>query len=469
MPVAFGIMTRYAQKPPRDGGMTEMSPKGHVPQVLKGMRDFLPEQMLLREQIIGVLRAVFERYGFEPIETPVVEYLETLTGKYGEDEKLIYQFKDRGDRDVGLRYDLTVPLARYIANHRSKLTFPFKRYHIAPVFRADRPQAGRYREFWQGDVDIIGTRSMIADAELIAIWAEVLTALNVSNFVIQISHRRLLQSLAELAGVPTEQAATVYRAIDKRDKLGREGVREELRRAEIPAPAAEEILDLVELHGPPQEVLSELRARLAGGAMAEAALADLEALFQHLTTLPIGPHQYVLNPALARGLDYYTGPVFEVTVKEPNIGSLGGGGRYDHLIGMFLGEEIPATGASLGLERLFDVISELKLLESPRTVSRVLVTIFSVELIGTSLGLVTQLRQAGTPAEVYLGAKYKLGDQLQYAGKKGIPLAAIAGPEEVQAGTVTLRHMATRETITVPRIELARAVSSLLSQPEESG
>ncbi len=442
-----------------------MAPKVQIPQVLKGMRDFLPEQMLLREQIIGTLRAVFQRYGFEPIETPVVEYLETLTGKYGEDEKLIYQFKDRGDRSVGLRYDLTVPLARYIANHRSKLTFPFKRYQIAPVFRADRPQAGRYREFWQGDVDIIGTRSMIADAELIAVWSEVLTALNVPNFVVQISHRRLLQSLAEFAGVPSEQAATVYRAIDKLAKIGRDGVLEEMVRAEIPASAADKILDLVEIQGPPQEVLPELRARLAGSAMAEAALADLEALFHNLAAMPIGSHQYALNPALARGLDYYTGPVFEVTVKEPNIGSLGGGGRYDHLIGMFLGEEIPATGASLGLERLHDVIAELKLLETPRTVSRVLVTIFSGDLIAESLTLVSRLRQAGIPAEVYLGGKFKLGDQLQYAGKKGIPLAAIAGPDEVQAGTVTLRHMATRNTVTVPQAELALAVASLLSQP----
>lgn len=446
-----------------------MAPKGHAPQVLKGMRDFLPEQMLLRDQIIGTLRAVFERYGFEPIETPVVEYLETLTGKYGEDEKLIYQFKDRGDRNVGLRYDLTVPLARYITNHRSKLIFPFKRYHIAPVFRADRPQAGRYREFWQGDVDIIGTRSMIADAELIAIWAEVLTALNIPNFVIQISHRRLLQSLAEYAGVPSEQAETVYRAIDKLAKIGREGVREEMIRAGITADAAETILDLVAIQGTPQEVLPELRARLAGNVMAEAALADLEALFQHLATLPIGPHQYVLNPALARGLDYYTGPVFEVTVTEPSIGSLGGGGRYDRLIGMFLGEEIPATGASLGLERLFDVIEELKLLESPRTVSRVLVTIFSEELTAESMSLVTRLRQAGIPSEIYLGGKYKLGDQLQFAGKKGIPLAAIVGPEEAEAGTVTLRHMATRNTLTVPQSEVALAVAKLLAQPKAAG
>ena len=446
-----------------------MAPKGQAPQVLKGMRDFLPEQMLLRGQIIGTLRAVFERYGFEPIETPVVEYLETLTGKYGEDEKLIYQFKDRGERNVGLRYDLTVPLARYITNHRSQLIFPFKRYHIAAVFRADRPQAGRYREFWQGDVDIIGTRSMIADAELIAIWAEVLTALNVPNFVIQISHRRLLQALAEHAGVPSEQAVTVYRAIDKLAKIGPEGVREEMIRAGIPAAAAEKVLDLVAVQGRPQEVLAELRKELAGNAMAEAALADLEALFQHLATLPIGPHQYVLNPALARGLDYYTGPVFEVTVTEPNIGSLGGGGRYDQLIGMFLGEEIPATGASLGLERLYDVIAELKLLEAPRTVSRVLVTVFSEELIGASLDIVTRLRQAGIPAEVYLGGKYRLGDQLQYAGKKGIPLAAIIGPDEVQAGTVALRHMASRNTVTVPQAELAAAVADLLSQHQTAG
>ncbi len=225
------------------------------PQVLKGMRDFPPEQMLLRQHVIGAFQTVFERYGFEPIDTPLLEYIEALTGKYGEDEKLIYHFEDHGGREVGLRYDLTVPLARFVATHRHELTFPFKRYHIAPVFRADRPQRGRYREFWQCDVDTVGTSSMLADAEVLMVWMDSLSAVNMPNFVVQINHRKLLQSLAVFAGVPTEQTPTIHRAIDKLDKIGRNGVKEEMLKNGVPSSAADKVLDLVALKGDPSDVL----------------------------------------------------------------------------------------------------------------------------------------------------------------------------------------------------------------------
>lgn len=432
------------------------------PQVLKGMRDFPPDQMLIRQHVINTFRIVFERYGFEPIDTPVLEYIETLTGKYGEDEKLIYHFEDHGGREIGLRYDLTVPLSRFIATHRNELTFPFKRYHIAPVFRADRPQRGRYREFWQCDVDIVGSSSMLADAEVLMVWMDSLSAINMPNFVVQINHRKLLQSLAVYAGVPLDQTPTIHRAIDKLDKIGRDGVTEEMLRNQISADSASRVLDLVALDGPPSEVLTELRQRLTGIELAQEGIDELEALFRYLEELSAKPRLYTLNLALARGLDYYTGPVFEATVKEPAIGSLGGAGRYDGLIGMFLGEDIPATGASLGLERIVDVIQELKLLPPRGSVSEVLVTVFNEELLPQSLGFVSALRRDFVNADVFFDARRDLRRQIQYADKRGIPIVAFLGPDEVAQGTVNLRHIATGEQTTVAQSDAAEAVTRLL-------
>lgn len=435
-----------------------------APQVLKGMRDFLPEQMLLRQYVISTFRSVFERYGFEPIETPVIEYLEVLTGKYGEDERLIYHFEDRGGRQVGLRYDLTVPLARYIASHRHELTFPFKRYHIAPVFRADRPQRGRYREFWQCDADIVGTTSMLADAEVLMVWMDALSAISMPNYVVKINHRKLLQSLAEFAGVPAGQSTTIHRAIDKLDKIGRDGVKEEMLRNDIPSKSADAVLDLVQLTGPPAEVLAELRERLTGVERAIEGIDELESLFGYLEGMNADEQHYALSLDLARGLDYYTGPVFEATVSEPKIGSLGGAGRYDGLIGMFLGEDIPATGTSLGLERIFDVIQELNLLPARDSVAEVLVTIFGDDMVDESLNLVSRLRQDGLRAEIFLGERRDVRRQIQYANRRGIPVSAFVGPDEVAAGVVGLRQMATGDQITVPRAEASVAVRRLLDR-----
>ena len=434
------------------------------PQVLKGMRDFPPDQMLVRQYVINAFRTVFERYGFEPIDTPVMEYIETLTGKYGEDEKLIYHFEDHGGREVGLRYDLTVPLSRFIATHRHELTFPFKRYHIAPVFRADRPQRGRYREFWQCDVDTVGSSSMLADAEVLMVWMDALSAVNMPNFVVQINHRKLLQSLAVYAGVPSEQTPTILRAMDKIDKIGRDGVKEEMLRNKISAVAADKVLDLVALSGPASEVLSELRERLAGIDLAQEGIDELESLFGFLQDMSADTRHYTLNLALARGLDYYTGPVFEATVKEPSIGSLGGAGRYDGLIGMFLGEQIPATGASLGLERIVDVIQELGLIQPRGSVSEVMVTVFNEELLSASLGLVSALRRASVNAEVYLDPRRDLRRQIQYADKRGIPIVAFLGPDEAAQGKVNLRLVATGEQTLVGQSDAPAAIALLLGE-----
>jgi histidyl-tRNA synthetase len=444
---------------PNDGGGS----RSRRPQVLKGMRDFPPDQMLVRQHVMNAFRTVFERYGFEPIDTPVIEYLETLTGKYGEDEKLIYHFEDHGGREVGLRYDLTVPLSRFIATHRHELTFPFKRYHIAPVFRADRPQRGRYREFWQCDVDAVGTSSMLADAEVVMVWMDSLSAINMPNYVVQINHRKLLQSLATYAGVPAEQTPTIHRAIDKLDKIGRDGVSEEMLRHEISPEAAERVLDLVALSGQAIDVLRELRERLSDIPMALEGIDELESLFEYLVEMSADPRHYTLNLALARGLDYYTGPVFEAQVKEPSIGSLGGGGRYDGLIGMFTGEQLPATGSSLGVERIVDVIQELGLVQPRGSVSDAMVTLFNEDMIGPSLGLVMTLRRAAINAEIYLDARRDLRRQIQYADKRGIPIVAFLGPDEVAQGKVNLRRVSTNEQVTVDQADVAAAVSRLLN------
>lgn len=445
--------------------MSDGAQSRRPPQVLRGMRDFTPRQMLLRQRVIDILRRVFERYGFDPIDTPLLEYYEVLSGKYGEEgEKLLYRFVDHGGREVGLRYDLTVPLARYVAVHRSELTLPFKRYHIGPVFRAERPQRGRYRQFWQCDVDVVGTRSMLADAEVLSVWIDALSALRVPNAVIHVNHRQLLEALARAAGVDPALALSVYRAIDKLAKIGEDGVREELIRAGVEPKAAERVLELIRVQGHPETVFDTVRHLLAEDAEAQRALDELAELFGYLAAYGAPEGSYILDLSLARGLDYYTGPVAEVIVREPAIGSLGGAGRYDRLIGMFLGEEIPATGASLGLERLVEVVDEYGLLPTPETVSEVLVIAVEEQQRSEILRVAQELRANGIDAEVYLGERVDLRRQLQYANRKGIPFAIIVGPDELAAGVVTLRDLVTGEQERVARHEIvATALQRLVA------
>jgi len=439
--------------------MSETTQVRRPPQVLRGMRDFPPRQMLLRQRIVDALRQVFERYGFDPIDTPLLEYYEVLAGKYGEEgEKLLYRFVDHGGREVGLRYDLTVPLARYVAVHRNELTLPFKRYHIGPVFRAERPQRGRYRQFWQCDVDIVGTRSMLADAEVLAVWIDALSALRIPNAVIHVNHRQLLEALARAAGIDPQLALPVYRAIDKLAKIGHEGVHEELVRAGIDPKAADRVLELIQLRGEPATVLAAVRSQLGDDPLAQRALDELAELFTYLAEYGAPPGSYVLDLSLARGLDYYTGPVAEVIVSEPAIGSLGGAGRYDHLIGLFLDEDIPATGASLGLERLVEVVDEYGLLPTPETVTEVLVASVEERQRPLVFTVARSLRAAGVETEIYVGERRDLRRQLQYANRKGIPLAVIVGPEEAAAGAVTLRDLTTGEQ---ERIALEALVSAV--------
>ena len=429
------------------------------PQILRGFRDFLPGQMMLRQSVMGRFRDVFERHGFEPIETPVLEYFDTLTGNI-DDEKLIYHFEDQGGREVGMRFDLTVPLARFVAQHRNELIFPFKRYHIAPVWRADRPQRGRFREFWQCDADIVGTTSMLADADVVSIIVEALQSVNMPNFVVRINHRKLLESFARYAGVAEDQSGSVYRAIDKLDKIGPAGVVEELESAGISTQVAGRIIDLLGTNGPPDEILSKVASQLEGIEIAREAIADLSNLFSYLAALGVPPDTYELDLSLARGLGYYTGPVFEATVRDGNIGSLAGAGRYDGLVGRFSKQQLPATGISLGIERIIVVAEEMHLLDAPASISDVLVTLFDDETVAASLALATELRSAGLKVETFLETGKQLGQQFRYASRRGIPFAIVTGPDETGRGVVAIKDLDSGDQIDVQRAAVAEYIRS---------
>jgi histidyl-tRNA synthetase len=431
------------------------------PQILSGFRDHLPAQMLLRQRVIGIFREVFEKHGFEPLDTPAIEYLEILTGKAGENEKLMYRFADLGGRDVGLRYDLTVPLARVVAMHQNELVFPFKRYHIAPAWRAEHSQRGRFREFWQCDADIAGTASMLADAEVIAVLAEALAAVNLPNFRIRINHRKLLEALARFAGVPEDRAGGIYRAIDRLDKVGRDGVAKELAGQGIAEGTVERILTLITAQGAPADLLSALSRELTGVPGAADALRELEELFAYLGDLGVPATSYALDLTIARGLDYYTGPIFEAWVDEPKIGSVAGAGRYDDLVGAFLGRQVPATGMSLGLDRIIEVVREFDLLPAPNTVAEVFVVVFP-ETLASAARIAADLRAAGRRVDLSVLAGRSVGEQLKYAGRRGIPLAVIAGSNELAAGSAAIKDLRSGEQRRYPLAELSAAVDSLL-------
>ncbi len=432
------------------------------PQILKGFRDYTPDQMRLRLQVIAIFRQVFERHGFEPLDTPALEYLETLTGQAGENEKLMYHFRDQGDREVGLRYDLTVPLSRYYAMHQQESVLPFKRYHIAPVWRAEKPQRGRFREFWQCDADIVGTPSMLADAEAVSVLTEALDAVNLTQAVVSINHRKLLEAMARLAGVPDTHAPTVFRAIDKLDKIGAGGVRRELASTGVDETAATRVVELVTRTGSSEELLDAAAADLDGIPGGEEAVNELRALAGYIDNLNVRPGSWKIDLSLARGIDYYTGPVFEARVEEPKVGSVAGAGRYDGLVGTFLGRAVPATGMSLGLERILEVIQEFHLLPLKASVADVFVAAFP-DTLRENARIAHELRLSGLNADLSMLANRGLGDQMKYAARRGIPFAIIAGSEEVQRKVALIRNLATTEQREVDIASLAQEAKLAIS------
>ncbi len=434
---------------------SQAKPRQRKPQVLSGFRDYMPAQMILRHRIIDTFRTIFERHGFEPLDTPALEHIDVLLGKAGENEKLMYRFRDAGDREIGLRYDLTVPLARVAAMHQDEIVLPFKRYHIAPVWRAEKPQRGRFREFWQCDADIVGSTSMLADAEAVSIAAEALTAVGLPNFVIHISHRRLLEGIAVISGVDQSLSGGVYRSVDKLAKIGGAAVIEEMVKSGIDADAATRVLEEVTQQGTPVELLERLRPRMTAYEPGLKALDELTELFTVLPGLGVADRAYKLDLSLARGLDYYTGPVYEAIVSEPNVGSVAGAGRYDGLIGNFLGRDIPATGMSLGIERIIEVVQEFDLLPTPPTVAQAIVPVFPDTLLEAAK-LAAELRSAGLNVDFSMLQHRSLGQQLQYAGRRGIPMAAIAGVSELERNVVAIKDLISGEQVEIPRGDAAQ-------------
>ena len=421
----------------------------------RGMRDFLPDDLRRRTYVIGVIEDVFQRYGFQPLETPAVENIETLLGKYGEEgDRLIFKILKRGegrqtgDTDLALRYDLTVPLARVIAEYRGKLPQFFRRYQIQPVWRADRPQRGRFREFYQCDVDVIGSRSMLVEAELCAATCDVLTRLGFNDFVIRLNHRGLLRGLLDSAGVPLSHHISALIALDKLDKVGREGVLNELTGRGIADEVARKALE--SLSGG----LSRLGVLMLGHEEGTRALEEVETIIALSANTSAGRH---LHPdlSLARGLSYYTGAIFEVAVPDL-AGSLGGGGRYDNLIGMFSGEQVPACGFSLGLERILVVMGERGMFPADTTSGGVdvMATIWNAERIADALALAGELRAAGLRVEVYPEAD-KLGKQIKYASTRGARFVTIEGDDERARGEVTVKNLTTGEQTAIPRSGVA--------------
>jgi histidyl-tRNA synthetase len=448
-------------------------------QPARGMRDFLPDDIRRREHVIGVITRVYRTYGFEPLETPAVENIETLLGKYGEEgNKLIFKILRRGEHestgeaDLALRYDLTVPLARVVAEHRGKLPRFFKRYQIQPVWRADRPARGRFREFYQCDVDIVGSRSMVVEAELCSAVADVLRELGFRDFVIRLNHRLLLRGMLDAYGIPEALHEQALIAVDKLDKVGREGVAAEFASRGIAADGGERLLETFEgiaalRTGVPDprafndQAINQLRTDLPESEIAGRALSDLGDIVRLSDGTSAGDHLAV-DPSLARGLSYYTGAIFEVAVGDLS-GSLGGGGRYDGLVGMFLGEDVPASGFSLGLERILVVMGERGMF--PESVTRgsadVLVTLFEGEPPGDALAVAARLRNAGLRVDVYPETD-KIGKQLKFASARGIRFAAILGESERQSASVTIKDLVNGGQQTVPRAEAASYVRGLL-------
>ena len=446
-------------------------------QPARGMRDFLAADVRRREYVIGVIKEVYERYGFEPLETPAVENIETLLGKYGEEgNQLIFKILKRGvhessgQPDLALRYDLTVPLARVVAEYREQLPKFFKRYQIQPVWRADRPGRGRFREFYQCDVDVLGSRSMVVEAELIAAACDALTQLGFSDFTVRLNHRQALTGMLLAAGVPFDKHDATLVALDKLDKIGREGVAAELTERGVATESAEKLLEFfVELSSlePVAEIvvgedsdaksnainaatLGRLVEFVSDNELGARGVEELRSIVELCSAAGVS-EKLKVDPSLARGLSYYTAAIMEINVKDL-AGSLGGGGRYDNLVGMFLGQDVPACGFSLGLERIIVVMTEREMFPTTLTAApaQIMITIAGEHLAAESLSFARELRKAGLSVDVYPEAD-KLGKQFKHAAAQGIPVVVIIGDDERQRGEVTIKNMQSGEQRSVDR------------------
>ena len=467
------------------------------PRLSRGLRDLLPDQMLARQRMIDTIRRVYELYGFVPLNTPAIEYLDVLSGSAGQEaQQSIFRVSNPEGEALGLRFDLTVPLARVIAQYK-ELPRPFRRYQVSPVWRADKPDKGRFREFTQFDLDSVGTESEVADTEIIAGMCDSLAALDVGPHLVRFSSRAILNLLLEYAGISAEQAVDVFRVLDKLDKVGIDKVRLELmegykdesgdviRGVGLTRDQVEKIERFLAIKGTRHDVIRQLRDLFARLPTVGSEVFTVAQISDHLYALDYGDDRVALDLSIARGLAYYTGPVFEALLLDaPQFGSVFGGGRYDDLVMRFLGERIPAVGASCGVDRLLAALEYLNKTGTCKATARVLVTVMDRALIGDYLQMTWELRRAGIPTELYVGTAKRLGKQLEYADAYNIPLALLVGSQEKEQGIVTIKNMAVGRAkaaalgardewlaarpgqTTVPRAEIVAAIRTLLAEIE---
>ena len=447
------------------------------PNIPKGTRDFGPQEMARRNYIFNTIREVYALYGFQQIETPAMENLGTLMGKYGEEgDKLLFKILNSGDflRGVseedlakgatgklaaqlcekGLRYDLTVPFARYVVQHREELTLPFRRYQIQPVWRADRPQKGRYREFYQCDADVVGSDSLLNEVELMQIVDTVFCKFGI-RVCIKINNRKILTGIAEMIG-EADRIVDITVAIDKLDKIGLDKVNEELRASGLSEDAIQKLQPIINLSGSNEEKMATMRQVLAQSETGLKGVDEVEFVLKHLSGLS---SQVELDLTLARGLNYYTGCIFEVKALDVQIGSITGGGRYDNLTGIFGMPGISGVGISFGADRIYDVLNQLELYpEAVTTATQILFINFGEKETEYCLPILSGLRASGVRAEIYPDAA-KMKKQMQYANLKSIPYVALVGENEMAAGMVTLKNMATGEQQMVPAAQLLSSLA----------
>lgn len=444
----------------------------------KGTRDFSPTEMVRRNYIFNTISQIFRRYGYQQIETPAMEKLSTLTGKYGEEgDKLLFKILNSGDflsktdraklpeiasqaltpkiSEKGLRYDLTVPFARYVVQHRNDIQFPFKRYQIQPVWRADRPQKGRYREFFQCDIDVIGSSSLLNELELVQVINDVFKSLKIST-ITRLNNRKILSGIIEYSG-EKQRATDIIVAIDKLDKIGVEGVNREMASKGVSAEAISKLQAVLELSGTNIEKISQLKEILKSSETALAGIQEIETVFDYLSSLELQT-QVELDLTLARGLNYYTGAIFEVSAKNVKIGSICGGGRYDNLTGIFGLKDVSGVGVSFGADRIYDVLNELKLFpqELERT-SEVLFLNFGEKEAKFCVPILNKLRQAGISAEIFPDS-VKIKKQMNYANKKNINFVLMIGESEMQTGKVRMKRMDTGKQLDIQIDKMVEAL-----------
>lgn len=440
------------------------------PRTLKGFRDYPPALMMPRERLLEQARTVFRSYGFAPIDTPALEYTEILLGKASEEiNRLIYRFTDHGGRDVALRFDLTVPFARFAAQHMGQLGTPFKRYAMGPVWRGENTAHGRYREFWQVDFDTIGTTANAADIEIALVINDLITALGFERFTIKINSRTVLNGVLDVLGL-RDRAVPILVALDKFHKIGDAGVMAELRettpnRAELNEDQARQVLAITTAFAGMSnaDILGQLMERVGGPETAAGqGVRRLDELLNIAGAVGIPGERLVVDPSLCRGLDYYTGTIYESFLNDlPGIGSVCSGGRYDNLAGLYTKQNLPGVGASLGLDRLLAAMEELSLLPKTATPAPALIVQFSAAHLADYHRMARALRAAGIGVEVYPEAK-KIGAQLKYAEQRGFRLALIAGTDEFAAGTWKVKDLASRQESTVPAGEVVAKVKQIM-------